>query len=149
MANRSEPALSEPGHTQGLRGREPDQAKVREFPSGPGAPKINAPFNEAEYMTATGSSLIALQKQSCARERSIYVCGGLLILPKSTIGGWDDGADRASNDADVSIVPPKIPYGGFSPVRLQGRLIGRGLPSCRLIIASRGLHPSFVPSSDA
>jgi hypothetical protein len=31
------------------------------------------PHNEAEYMTATGSSLIALQKQSCARERSIYV----------------------------------------------------------------------------
>ena len=72
MANRSEPALSEPGHTQGLRGREPDQAKVRGFPSGPGAQKINAPFNEAEYMTATGSSLIGLQKQSCARERSIY-----------------------------------------------------------------------------
>jgi hypothetical protein len=32
------------------------------------------PHNEAEYMTATGSSLIALQKQSCVRERSIYVC---------------------------------------------------------------------------
>ncbi|MGO9603540.1 MAG: hypothetical protein ACLQAT_09120, partial [Candidatus Binataceae bacterium] len=32
---------------------------------------------------------------------------------KSTIVGWDDGADRASNDADVSIVLPKIPYGGF------------------------------------
>src|SRR5271167_3335416 len=46
--------------------------------------------------------------------------------------GKGDGADRASNDADVSIVPPKIPYGGFSPVRLQGRLIGRGLPEWRL-----------------
>src|SRR5271167_155238 len=46
--------------------------------------------------------------------------------------GKGDGADRASNDADVSIVPPKIPYGGFSPVRLQGRLIGRGLPVWRL-----------------
>src|SRR5260370_40443461 len=42
--------------------------------------------------------------------------------------GWDDGADRASNDADVSIVPPKIPYGGFSPVRLHGWPIRRGLP---------------------
>jgi len=31
-------------------------------------------------MTATGSSLIALQKQSCARERSIYMYGELLIL---------------------------------------------------------------------
>src|SRR6266550_8907200 len=50
----------------------------------------------------------------------------------SSLVGWDDGADRASNDADVSIVLPKIPYGGFSPVRLQGRLIGRGLPAWRL-----------------
>jgi hypothetical protein len=80
MANRSEPALSEPDHTQGPRGREPDQAKVREFPSGPGAHRLTPPFNEAEYMTATGSSLIELHKQSCARERSIYVCGELLIL---------------------------------------------------------------------
>ena len=36
-------------------------------------------------MTATGSSLIKLHKQSCARERSIYVCGELLILGKSVI----------------------------------------------------------------
>jgi len=51
---------------------------VRELPSGPGA-QNDAPLNEAEYMTATGSSLIKLHKQSCARERSIYVCGELLI----------------------------------------------------------------------
>src|SRR5262249_14021826 len=39
-----------------------------------------------------------------------------------------------SNDAAVSIVPPKIPYGGFSPVRLQGWRIRRDLPgtSCSL-----------------
>jgi len=36
-------------------------------------------------MTATGSSLIRLHKQSCARERSIYVCGELLISPESAI----------------------------------------------------------------
>ena len=36
-------------------------------------------------MTATGSSLIGLHKQSCARERSIYVCGELLNLQKSVI----------------------------------------------------------------
>ena len=41
---------------------------------------------------------------------------------------WSDGANRASNDADVSIAPPKIPYGGFSPIRLQGRPISRCLP---------------------
>ena len=34
--------------------------------------------------------------------------------------GWGRGADRASNDADVSSTLPIIPYGGFSPVRLEG-----------------------------
>ncbi len=58
--------------------------------------------------------------------------------------GWDAGADRASNDADVSSVPPKIPYGGFSPVRLQGWHLRRGLPLRRLMTASPGLRPSFV-----
>jgi hypothetical protein len=38
-----------------------------------------------------------------------------------TMVEWDDGADRTSNDADVSIAPSKIPYSGFSPVRLQGQ----------------------------
>jgi hypothetical protein len=42
--------------------------------------------------------------------------------------GWDDGAYRASNDAAVSIVPPKIPYGGFSPVRLQSWPVRWSLP---------------------
>ena len=37
-------------------------------------------------------------------------------------------ADRASNDADVSSIPPLIPYGGFSPVRLEGWPVRRGLP---------------------
>ena len=45
--------------------------------------------------------------------------------------GRDDGADRASHDADVSIIPPKIPYGGFSPVRLQGWCISTRLPASR------------------
>ena len=44
---------------------------------------------------------------------------------------------RTSNDAAVSIVPPKIPYGGFSPVRLEGRLVGRDLP---------GNVPQFKPA---
>src|SRR3954453_3668352 len=41
--------------------------------------------------------------------------------------GEDRGADRASNDADVSSIPPLIPYGGFSPVRLEGWPFRRGL----------------------
>src|SRR5262249_9799469 len=43
--------------------------------------------------------------------------------------GWGDGADRASYDADVSITLPKIPYGGFSPVRLQGQPVRCDLPT--------------------
>src|SRR6516225_2325864 len=42
--------------------------------------------------------------------------------------GWDRGAERASNDADVSSIPPIIPYGRFSRVRLEGWLVRRGLP---------------------
>src|SRR3954470_20479958 len=42
--------------------------------------------------------------------------------------GEDRGADRASHDADVSSIPPLIPYGGFSPVRLEGWPVRRGLP---------------------
>ncbi len=41
--------------------------------------------------------------------------------------GWDQGADRASNGADVSSILPIIPYGGFSPVRLEDWHIRRDL----------------------
>jgi hypothetical protein len=43
--------------------------------------------------------------------------------------GWERGAVRTSNDADVSSFPPIIPYGGFSPVRLEGWCFGRSLSS--------------------
>jgi ABC transporter len=71
--------------------------------------------------------------------------------------GWDDGAYRASNDAAVSIVPPKMPYGGFSlgtapklacqtgPSLIARRL--RLLPSYPSLGTS--LPPSFVPSAAA
>ena len=51
------------------------------------------------------------------------------------------------NDADVSIAPPKIPYGGFSPVRFQGRYVRRGLPCLSEVFASAGLRPSFVSTA--
>ena len=35
---------------------------------------------------------------------------------------------RVENDADVSSIPAIIPYGGFSPVRLDGWPFRRGLP---------------------
>ena len=43
--------------------------------------------------------------------------------------GYDRGADRASNDADVSSIPPIIPYGGFSPIRLEGWLSDGAFPA--------------------
>ena len=48
----------------------------------------------------------------------------------------------------VSSSPSKIPYGEFSPVRLQGRYVRRGLPNRHAhIVASLGLLPSFVLSA--
>ena len=44
---------------------------------------------------------------------------------RGRVGRW---RGRTSNDAEVSIVPPKIPYGGFSPGRLQGWPVRRCLP---------------------
>jgi hypothetical protein len=43
------------------------------------------------------------------------------LARRNIVVEWSDGADRTSNDADVSIAPSKIPYSGFSPVRLQGQ----------------------------
>jgi hypothetical protein len=40
--------------------------------------------------------------------------------------------------------PPNIPYGGFSPVRLQGRYIRRGLPGCTRSSSAAGLPSPFV-----
>jgi hypothetical protein len=43
--------------------------------------------------------------------------------------------------ATVSIVPPIIPYGGFSPVRLEGWRFGRRLPNASL---SSSLLPAYA-----
>jgi len=53
----------------------------------------------------------------------------------SEVVGWDRGADRASNDADVSSILPIIPYGGFSPVRLEGWHIRRDLPEASISLS--------------
>jgi acetyl-CoA synthetase len=41
---------------------------------------------------------------------------------------------------ELPIASPKIPYGGFSPVRLRGRTFRRGLPHRGLAIALRALY---------
>ena len=53
---------------------------------------------------------------------------------------------RLRTDLTV-IASPKIPYGGFSPVRLQGRKFRRGLPS-KLVCQrpSCSLLPSWFPA---
>src|SRR5882672_6534789 len=67
---------------------------------------------------------------------------GQADLPHPALGvGWDRVADRASNDADVSSIPPIIPYGGFSPVRLEGWRFGRRLPNASL---SSSLLPAYA-----
>jgi len=53
--------------------------------------------------------------------RTARQIGLIRARSRSLMVEWGNGAERASNDADVSIAPSKIPYGGFSPVRLQGQ----------------------------
>src|SRR5262245_25430811 len=79
---------------------------------------------------------------------------GQLRMTRGRCGsvGYDRGADRASNDADVSSIPPIIPYGGFSPVRLEGwpfrrgpsQYIGQLKPAPGMRWSVSGLRPSFV-----
>src|SRR5262249_56311801 len=44
------------------------------------------------------------------------------------------------------MVPPKIPYGGFSPVRLQAWLASWGFPLRRPRVMPPVLHPPFAPA---
>src|SRR3954471_8191058 len=71
------------------------------------------------------------------RESHRYSCRA--FGPDPSVGE-DRGADRASNDADVSSIPPLIPYGGFSPVRLEGWPVRRGLPGRQRLKPAPGIH---------
>src|SRR6266542_1450510 len=62
----------------------------------------------------------------------------VVVFPLTMVE-WGNGADRASNDADVSIAPSKIPYSGFSPVRFQGQRVRQDLQER----VSVGLLPAF------
>jgi hypothetical protein len=58
---------------------------------------------------------------------------------------------RTSNDAAVSIVPPLIPQGGFSPLRLEGWRVRRDLPgtsfSLSLLPACTDRRPVYLRPS--
>jgi hypothetical protein len=56
-----------------------------------------------------------------------------LIIP---VVGWDRGANRASNDAAVSTVPPIIRTAGFPQYGWKAGLSDRAFP----------LHPSLKPA---
>jgi hypothetical protein len=63
------------------------------------------------------------------------ICRCLTIRTMLRLSGRTVARNRASNDAAVSTVPPIIPYGGFSPVRLEGwhlQAIGQRLPPGRV-----------------
>jgi hypothetical protein len=62
---------------------------------------------------------------SCFRRYALDQCP--LDVPPVVVGK-DRGADRASNDADVSSIPPIIPYTGFS-LSTAGRLAFGTVPS--------------------
>jgi hypothetical protein len=79
---------------------------------------------------------------------SFHAAPGQLIIrfaipaiEASGLVGWDRGADRASNDADVSTIPPNIPDCGFSPVRLKGWRFRRDLPDASI---SLSLLPAYA-----
>ena len=64
-----------------------------------------------------------------------FVCRCLTIRTMLRLSGRTVARNRASIDAAVSTVPPIIPYGGFSPVRLEGwhlQAIRQRLPSGRV-----------------
>jgi hypothetical protein len=67
----------------------------------------------------------------------------------SNIVEWDRGADRASSDADVSPILPIIPYGGFSPARLEGWHIRRDLPEASISLSLPGMAASLAARSIA
>src|SRR5262245_60151553 len=71
-----------------------------------------------------------------------------ILIPQS---GRVEARTRASNDAVVSSTLPIIPYGGFSPIRLEGWHLRRCLPVHQPAYAAPGihwlmfgLHPPFV-----
>ena len=54
---------------------------------------------------------------------------GTPIAGRPPQSGRVEARTRASNDAVVSSTLPIIPYGGFSPIRLEGWHVGRCLPA--------------------
>jgi hypothetical protein len=78
-----------------------------------------------QYIGSDVEGRLAAFPQICAPLKGIFcddiseIAVGTLITerPRSRVG-----SRRGSgfDDADVSSIPPIIPYGGFSPIRLQG-----------------------------
>src|SRR3954465_5102668 len=92
--------------------------------------------------SSAGGYLGALTPASCWMpwNRPCTSAGPPRAAALSTPVGEDRGADRASNDADVSSIPPLIPYGGSSPVRVEGWPVRRGLPEHQRLKPAPGMR---------
>src|ERR1700732_5099077 len=62
-----------------------------------------------------------------------------LVGIRFAVSGKVVARKRASNDADVSTTSPIIPYGGFSPVRLEGWLSGSAFPHAAQVKPAPGI----------
>jgi hypothetical protein len=100
----------------------------------------------AEQTARTAELLLQTQRETEKVEALMAVekAGGEAML---------EAERKAARDAryDVSSIPPLIPYGGFSPVRLEGWLSDGTFPDVTALksapdihVATPGLHPSFV-----
>src|SRR6266566_10194 len=65
---------------------------------------------------------------------------GTAVASRPPQSGRVEARTRASNDADVSSTLPIIPYGGFSPIRLEGWHLERHLPATNRLKPAPGIH---------
>ena len=77
---------------------------------------------QAKRVTVPGAAQLVTHSTCLNDQLEVKVQRIVTARPMSLMVGWDRGADRASNDADVSSILPIIPYGGLSQVRLDGWL---------------------------
>jgi hypothetical protein len=65
---------------------------------------------------------------------------GTAVASRPPQSGRVEARTRASNDAVVSSTLPIIPYGGFSPIRLEGWHVRRRLPTHQQLKPAPGIH---------
>src|ERR1019366_1213836 len=84
-------------------------------------------FTGSTAQSDFSSACVSVVRLCAFTDRPSSITEGALEISRFSVE-YGHGAKRASNDAAVSVTPSKIPYGGFSPVRLQGRHFKWRLP---------------------